>query len=122
MAVERVPDNLPERLPPHNSAAEEAVLGSILIDSESLTNLAGFLRAEDFYRERNAVIYAAMLSLHDRREPVDYLTLADELQRQDKYEEPAGFPTYRRCSQSYRPRRSPNTMATSSSAPRSCAA
>lgn len=92
MAVERFAESVPERLPPHNTAAEEAVLGSILIDAECLVRLASILRPEDFYRERNAAIYAAMLSLHDRREPVDYLTLADELQRQNKYEEAGGLP------------------------------
>src|SRR6266540_4361493 len=92
MAVDRIADAAPERLPPHNTAAEEAVLGSVLIDSESLVRLSGFLRAEDFYRDRNGVIYSAMLALHDRREPVDYLTLADELQREEKYEEAGGLP------------------------------
>src|SRR5437764_10132375 len=92
MAVERYAETVPERLPPHNTAAEEAVLGSILIDPEALITLAALLKPEDFYRERNGVIYAAMLSLHERREPVDYLTLADELQREEKYEEAGGLP------------------------------
>lgn len=92
MAVERLAESPPERLPPHNTAAEEAVLGSILIDAEPLVRLSGFLRAEDFYRDRNGIIYAAMLALHDRREPVDYLTLADELGRQEKYEQAGGLP------------------------------
>src|SRR5581483_1596960 len=92
MAVERLPESVPERLPPHNTAAEEAVLGSILIDAEALNRVAAFLRPEDFYRERNGVIYAAMRALHDRREPVDYLTLADELQRQEQYEAAGGLP------------------------------
>ncbi len=92
MAVERFAEPAPERLPPHNTAAEEAVLGSILIDPECLNRLATFLHPEDFYRERNGLIYAAMLSLFERREPVDYLTLADELQRQNRYEEAGGLP------------------------------
>src|SRR5437867_651093 len=92
MAVQPLYESGPERLPPHNTAAEEAVLGSILIEHASLNQLAGFLRPEDFYRERNGVIYAAMLALHERREPVDYLTLADELQRQEKYEAAGGLP------------------------------
>ena len=92
MAVERYVETAPERLPPHNTAAEEAVLGSILIDPEALNGVAPLVRAEDFYRSRTALIYGAMLTLHDRREPVDYLTLADELQREDKYEEIGGLP------------------------------
>src|ERR1043165_8056830 len=91
MAVERFTESVPERLPPHNTAAEEAVLGSILIDSESLNRLTPFLRAEDFYRERTAVIYTAIAALYDRREQVAHLPLADEVQRQDKDGEAGGL-------------------------------
>ncbi|MHB1415240.1 MAG: replicative DNA helicase [Chloroflexota bacterium] len=73
-----------ERLPPHNVEAEEAVLGSVLIDREAIGRLASFLRDVDFYRERNREIYAAALSLYDRREPTDLLTVKDELERQGK--------------------------------------
>ena len=72
MAVENLP--IPrggEPLPPHNTDAEEALLGSLLIDRDAITPVAALLRAEDFYRERNAVVYAAMLALNERREPVD---------------------------------------------------
>lgn len=68
-------------LPPQNTEAEEAVLGSVLIDHEAIGKVAAFLRPEDFYRERNGAIYGAMLALYDRREPVDYMTLSDELSR-----------------------------------------
>ena len=79
-----------ERLPPHNLEAEEAVLGSILIDREAIGHVATFLHAEDFYRERNRAIFAAALNLFDRREPTDILTLKDELERAGKLEEIGG--------------------------------
>ena len=66
-------------LPPHNLEAEEAILGSVLLDREVLRRLNGKLAARDFYRDRNAVIYEAMLAIDARDEPVDYLTLLDEL-------------------------------------------
>src|SRR5215208_3979639 len=78
-------------LPPSNTDAEEAVLGSVLIDHESLGKVAAFLRQEDFYRERNGTIYAAMLALYERREPVDYMTLSDELSRAGQLEAVGGI-------------------------------
>src|SRR5262245_16093507 len=74
-------DEQPERLPPHNLEAEEAVLGSCLLDRETVVKLDPILKPRDFYRERNGEIYAAMLELVSRYEPVDYLTLIDELDR-----------------------------------------
>jgi replicative DNA helicase len=79
-----------ERQPPHNLEAEEAVLGSVLIDREAVGHIATFLHAEDFYRERNRAIFAAALNLFDRREPTDILTLKDELERAAKLEECGG--------------------------------
>ncbi|MCB0134760.1 MAG: replicative DNA helicase, partial [Caldilineaceae bacterium] len=55
--------------------------------------VANFLRAEDFFRERHAWLYEAMLSLHERHEPLDYVTVVDELERRDRLEE-VGGPAY----------------------------
>ena len=87
MAIERLRfDEGPERLPPQNIEAEEAVLGSVLLDREVIGRVSGSLEARDFYRERNGVIFQAMLDLYERHEPVDYLTLIDELDRTQKLE------------------------------------
>ena len=92
MAIENLPaDYSREPLPPHNTDAEAAVLGGLLIDRDAVGRVATFLRPVDFYRERNAAIYEAMLALYERREPVDYLTLADELQRTGRYDEVGGL-------------------------------
>ena len=94
MAIERLRfDDAPERLPPHNVEAEEAVLGSVLLDREVIGRLSGVLDARDFYRERNGTIYQAMLDLYERHEPVDYLTLIDELDRAQQLDA-AGGATY----------------------------
>jgi replicative DNA helicase len=77
-------DEQPERLPPHNVEAEEAVLGSVMLDREVITVLAEIIEQRDFYRERNGTIYQAMLDLYNRHEPVDFLTLHDELERSQK--------------------------------------
>ena len=73
-----------EKLLPHDVEAEEAVLGSILIDGECLTRLAPLLKEGAFYRERNQLCFDAALSLFQRDQAVDQVTLAGELARTEK--------------------------------------
>jgi replicative DNA helicase len=81
--------------PPHNLDAEQSVLGAILLSDRSLYALVieEGLRAEDFYRERHAIIYEAMLSLYEESEPVDVLTLTDRLRRTGRLDEVGGAVT-----------------------------
>ena len=79
-----------ERLPPQNVDAEEAVLGAILIDPDAIVRVATILNPEDFYREKHGWIYDTALTLHDRREPIDLLTVCDELDRRDRLDEVGG--------------------------------
>lgn len=69
------------RVPPHSMEAEESVLGSVLIDREAMTDVAEFLRPEHFYREAHAKVFEAMLTLYQDREPIDVVTLAEQLKR-----------------------------------------
>jgi len=80
----------PDKMIPHNVEAEEAVLGSLLIDPEALFHVTPFLKGEDFYIQKNAWIYEAILALHERREPIDLVTLCDELERNEQLEELGG--------------------------------
>ena len=75
-----------ERLPPHDELAEEAVLGSLLIDGVAIVQVAQFLQAPDFYRERNRWIYEACLALFQRNEPINQVAVAHELATQDRLE------------------------------------
>lgn len=79
-----------ERLPPHSVEAEEATLGSLLIDPDAIYEVSGFLKPAAFYRPQNRWIYEAILSLADRREPLDLITLTEELRRQEKLEDAGG--------------------------------
>lgn len=81
------------RTTPANVEAEQAVLGSLLIDPDAIIKIASTLRDADFYREPHQWIYSALLSLHERREPADFVTLVDELERNDRLEE-IGGPAY----------------------------
>jgi replicative DNA helicase len=79
-----------DRLPPHSLEAEEAVLGSLLIDPDAIYEVNNFLRPDAFYRMQNRWVYEAILSLNDRREPIDLITLAEELRRREQLEEVGG--------------------------------
>ncbi len=74
------------RLPPHNLDAEKSVLGALLIDKDAITEVAEFLRPEHFYKEGHGDIYEAILDLFEKREPVDLITLTEELKKKKNYE------------------------------------
>lgn len=78
------------RSPHFNLDAERAVLGSLLLDPEALARIIAFLKKDDFFRETHQWIYEALIGLHARNEPTDYLMLADELERMGKLSEVGG--------------------------------
>lgn len=80
----------PDQLAPHSVEAEEAVLGSILINADALFEVMGFLKAEDFFIVRHAWIWEALTALHERRDPIDYLTVVNELEQVGKLAEVGG--------------------------------
>jgi replicative DNA helicase len=80
-----VTEFFPSRIPPHNLDAERAVLGAILLEGrETLPRVIEQLRPTDFYTDAHRTVYEAMLRLFDRGEPVDLLTLSEELRRADQ--------------------------------------
>jgi replicative DNA helicase len=82
-----------DKLAPQAVEAEQSVLGSILIDDDAILKIADFLKPVDFYRAQHGDIYEAMLALHGQREPIDLITLGDELRRRDRLET-VGGPAY----------------------------
>jgi len=80
----------PDKMVPHNVEAEEAVLGSLLIDPEALYRVSTFLKSEDFYIQKNAWIYDVILTLYERRDPIDLVTVSDELERRGQLIEVGG--------------------------------
>jgi len=75
-----------EKLPPHDIDAEEATLGSLLIDGDAIYKITPLVGADDFYSEPNAQIYRACLALYQRSEAINQITVAQELARQGKLE------------------------------------
>lgn len=82
-----------EKLPPHDPDAEEAVIGSLLIDGEAISRIAPLVKPEDFYRERNRWCYEACLALYRRGEAIDQIAVARELSLHERLNE-AGGPAY----------------------------
>ena len=82
-----------DKLAPQAVDAEQSLLGSILIDADAILKVADFLHAPDFYRQQHADIYESMLALHGQREPIDLVTLADELARRERLDA-IGGPAY----------------------------
>jgi len=80
------------KLPPHDLDAEEAVLGSLLIDPEAIFKVVTLLKAEDFYREKNRWTYECCLQLNERKEAINQITVAHELARRQQLEAAGGAP------------------------------
>ena len=79
-----------DQLPPHDLSAEESVLGSILIDGMAITQIAGFLSAEDFYREINRQTFEVCHDLFQRDEAINQVTVTHELDHKDLLESVGG--------------------------------
>ena len=80
-----------ERLLPHNIEAEEALIGSLILDGECIARIAPLLHPDDFYRERNQLCYDAAMALSHRNQAIDQTTLAAELARTEKLELTGGM-------------------------------
>jgi len=79
-----------DRVPPQSLDAEMAVLGSMMIDNECIGKVVEILEAVHFYRTAHQKIFSAALTLYEKNEPVDLITLSEELKRQKMLEEVGG--------------------------------
>ncbi|HRA07706.1 MAG TPA: DnaB-like helicase N-terminal domain-containing protein, partial [Propionicimonas sp.] len=69
----------PDRTPPQDVAAEQSVLGAMLLSKDAIGDVAEIVKGRDFYRPAHETIYDAILNLYGRGEPADAITVADEL-------------------------------------------
>ena len=81
-----------DRIPPNNLEAEMAVIGSILVDREMMAAVSEILSAPDFYAHVHETIFTALVQLYERGEPLDKITLAEELRRRDLLDKVGGLP------------------------------
>ncbi len=87
--MERVASAI-ERVPPQNLEAEQSTLGSMMIESTALEKGMEILRPEDFYRPAHQLVFDALISLSERDEPADLITLQEELRKREKLEDCGG--------------------------------
>jgi replicative DNA helicase len=78
------------RMAPHSVEAEEAVLGSVLIDPEAIFRVSPFLHGDDFFIVKNGWVWDVLIRLHERREPIDFLTVCNELEARGQLAEVGG--------------------------------
>ncbi len=80
------------RVPPHDLDAERAVIGAMLVSEAAVAAVAERLEARDFYSEVHRIIYGAMMRLYARGDPIDQLTLTNELRSVNEFERVGGRP------------------------------
>ena len=70
------------RIPPHSVESEQSILGSIILDKEAIITVAKTIQPMDFYKEAHKIIYESMLKLNSNNEPIDLITLIEELRKE----------------------------------------
>lgn len=81
-----------DRLPPQSIEAEQAVLGSIFLDADTLVGALEFIEAKDFYRRGHQLIFQAMMNLNDENEAIDIVTVTNALESKNQLEDVGGIP------------------------------
>ena len=79
------------KVPPHDIEAEQAVIGSMLTDKDAVIDAVEKLKAEYFYREDNKLIFEAILNLFNKSEPIDLVTVKDELTSMGVFDNVGGY-------------------------------
>lgn len=88
--MQKASSDLLRKVPPHNTEAEQAVLGGVFLRNEILHTLVDTVSDEDFYSPVHRIIFQAFQELYRRREPVDLVTVAEHLQRRGQLDEVGG--------------------------------
>ena len=85
--------SLRDKVPPHNLEAEQATLGALLLDWDAVSTVLHYIRADRFYSIQNQIVFEAMLSLFNKGQHGDILSLTEELRSTGKLDA-AGGPAY----------------------------
>jgi len=80
-----------EKIPPQNLEAEQSVLGSMLIEKEAILRAMEILRPEDFYRDAHRGIFETIISMYDRGEAIDLVTVSENLRQRGILEDIGGL-------------------------------
>ncbi len=79
------------RIPPHSVESEQSILGSIILDKDAIITVAETIVPGDFYKEAHKIIYESMLSLNSNNEPIDLITLIEELRKEGHLDNVGGI-------------------------------
>ncbi len=88
-----IPAELKDKVPPHNAEAEQASLGALLLDPDAVPHVLRYLRPDDYYVNANRHVFQAIVSLFEKGQKADLITLADELRSLGTLDQ-AGGPAY----------------------------
>lgn len=80
-----------DRVPPQNIEAEQSVLGSIFLDSETLIDAMEYIEPQDFYRRSHQIIFQTMIKLNDKNEAIDIVTIKAQLEQDNLLEDIGGL-------------------------------
>ncbi len=80
-----------QRIPPHDEEAEQAVIGSMLTDKDAVAAAIEVLKPDDFYADYNKTIYEAIMNIYAKAEPIDIITVKNELTSLEKLEAVGGL-------------------------------
>ncbi|KKP88567.1 MAG: replicative DNA helicase [Berkelbacteria bacterium GW2011_GWA2_35_9] len=83
-------NNIINKMPPQNVEAEKSLLGSILIDGQSIYKIMDSINPSDFYQTSHQIIYQHIITLIEKRQPVDVVTLSDSLEKSKELETAGG--------------------------------
>lgn len=75
-----------EQLPPHNLEAEQACLGSLLIDKDAIIRIADIISPDDFYSDKHKLVYQAMQDIYNQHDPIDIVSIANKLTEREVLE------------------------------------
>jgi len=84
-------NELPDKLPPQNTEAEQSLLGCLMLDKDAIVKIVDSIRAEDFYKNIHQEIYQVMVDLYEKSEPIDILSVSARLREKQKLEQIGGL-------------------------------
>ena len=77
-------------MPPHDIEAEKSVLGALLIDKDAIVKVVEFLKPRHFYKSAHEKIFEAILTLYEKREPADLITVPNQLKKMKELDNVGG--------------------------------
>src|SRR4051794_10744936 len=81
-----------DRTPPQDLAAEQCVLGAMMMSKDAIADVVEVLRAGDFYRPAHEIVFSSVIDLYGRGEPADAITVGDELVKRGQLGRVGGLP------------------------------